>query len=120
VPAIESEVPVAMRKVYRQLERWRRRHTGRAGIPASLFVRIHRSAIVNIDLVQELRHDTHGDYIAVLRDRTEVRGGVFGRGCGFFSDLLRSLGIPESMGNLHEPKWGRMPSCRDGPAAHKK
>jgi hypothetical protein len=27
------------------------------------------------------------------------------------SDLLRSLGIPESMGNLHEPKSGRMASC---------
>jgi hypothetical protein len=24
---------------------------------------------------------------------------------------LRSLGIPESMGNLHEPRWGRMASC---------
>jgi two-component system LytT family response regulator len=39
------------------------------------FVRIHRSAIVNIDLVDELRQDAHGDYIAVLRDRTEVRVG---------------------------------------------
>jgi two-component system, LytTR family, response regulator len=39
------------------------------------FVRIHRSAIVNIDLVDELRQDAHGDYIALLRDRTEVRVG---------------------------------------------
>jgi two-component system LytT family response regulator len=39
------------------------------------FVRIHRSAIVNIELVDELRQDAHGDYIAVLRDRTEVRVG---------------------------------------------
>jgi two-component system LytT family response regulator len=39
------------------------------------FVRIHRSAIVNIDVVQELRQDAHGDYVAVLRDRTEVRVG---------------------------------------------
>jgi two-component system, LytTR family, response regulator len=39
------------------------------------FVRIHRSAIVNIDLVHELRQDAHGDYIAVLRDQTEVRVG---------------------------------------------
>ena len=39
------------------------------------FVRIHRSAIVNIDVVDELRQDAHGDYIAVLRDRTEVRVG---------------------------------------------
>lgn len=39
------------------------------------FIRIHRSAIVNIDVVSELRQDAHGDYIAVLRDRTEVRVG---------------------------------------------
>jgi two-component system LytT family response regulator len=39
------------------------------------FVRIHRSAIVNIDLVHELRQDAHGDYVAVLREGTEVRVG---------------------------------------------
>jgi two-component system LytT family response regulator len=39
------------------------------------FVRVHRSAIVNIDLVDELQQDAHGDYTVVLRDRTEVRLG---------------------------------------------
>ena len=39
------------------------------------FVRIHRSAIVNIDVVVELRQETHGDYVAVLRDGAEVRVG---------------------------------------------
>ncbi len=39
------------------------------------FVRIHRSAIVNIDVVVELRQDAHGEYIAVLRDQTEIRVG---------------------------------------------
>jgi two-component system, LytTR family, response regulator len=39
------------------------------------FVRIHRSAIVNIDVVVELRQEAHGDYVAVLRDRTEIRVG---------------------------------------------
>ena len=39
------------------------------------FVRIHRSAIVNIDVVAELRQDEHGDCVAVLRDKTEVRVG---------------------------------------------
>jgi two-component system LytT family response regulator len=39
------------------------------------FVRIHRSAVVNIDLVNELQQDAHGDYIAVLRDNTELRVG---------------------------------------------
>jgi two-component system LytT family response regulator len=39
------------------------------------FVRIHRSAIVNIELVDELRQDAHGDYIVRLRDGTEIRVG---------------------------------------------
>ena len=39
------------------------------------FVRIHRSAIVNIDVVAELRQDAHADYVAVLGDRTEIRVG---------------------------------------------
>ena len=55
-------------------------HRGLLGsLEASLeerrFVRIHRSAIVNIDLVEELRQDAHGDYIVLLRDRTEIRVG---------------------------------------------
>jgi two-component system LytT family response regulator len=55
-------------------------HRGLLGsLDASLderrFVRIHRSAIVNIDLVDELRQDAHGDYSVLLRDRTEIRVG---------------------------------------------
>ncbi|MGH9159849.1 MAG: LytR/AlgR family response regulator transcription factor [Vicinamibacteraceae bacterium] len=39
------------------------------------FIRVHRSAIVNIDLIDELQADAHGDYIVVLKDRTEIRLG---------------------------------------------
>jgi two-component system LytT family response regulator len=39
------------------------------------FVRVHRSAIVNIDLVEEMRQDAHGDHLLVLRDHTELRVG---------------------------------------------
>jgi two-component system, LytTR family, response regulator len=39
------------------------------------FVRVHRSAIVNVDLIDELQQDVHGDYIVVLKDRTEIRLG---------------------------------------------
>jgi two-component system LytT family response regulator len=46
-----------------------------ASLDERRFVRIHRSAIVNIDVVNELRQDAHGDYMAVLRDHTEVRVG---------------------------------------------
>jgi two-component system LytT family response regulator len=46
-----------------------------ASLDERRFVRIHRSAIVNIDVVHELRQDAHGDYVAVLRDKTEVRVG---------------------------------------------
>ena len=35
--AKEAEVPVAMRKVYRRLERWRSKRQGRARIPESLW-----------------------------------------------------------------------------------
>jgi two-component system LytT family response regulator len=46
-----------------------------SSLDARRFVRIHRSAIVNIDVIDELRQDAHGDYIVRLRDRTEVRVG---------------------------------------------
>jgi two-component system LytT family response regulator len=46
-----------------------------ASLDPRRFVRIHRSAIVNIDLVDGLRHDPHGDYVVLLRDRTEIRVG---------------------------------------------
>jgi two-component system LytT family response regulator len=39
------------------------------------FVRVHRSTIVNIDMVEELRQDAHGDHVIVLRDHTELRVG---------------------------------------------
>ncbi len=46
-----------------------------ASLDGRRFVRIHRSAIVNIDLVDGLRQDVHGGYIVLLRDRTEIRVG---------------------------------------------
>jgi two-component system, LytTR family, response regulator len=46
-----------------------------SSLDARRFVRIHRSAIVNIDVIDELRQDAHGDYVVLLRDRTEVRVG---------------------------------------------
>jgi two-component system LytT family response regulator len=39
------------------------------------FLRIHRSAIVAVDRVQELRSLETGDYAVVLRDGTELRTG---------------------------------------------
>lgn len=44
-------------------------------LDARTFVRIHRSAIVNIDAIHELRQDEHGNSIAILRGGTEVRVG---------------------------------------------
>jgi DNA-binding LytR/AlgR family response regulator len=37
------------------------------------FVRVHRSAIVNLAAVREVRHRSHGDFEAILADRTVVR-----------------------------------------------
>ena len=46
------------------------------------FVRIHRSAIVNIDVVAELRQDAHADYVAVLRiGRRSASADASARGC---------------------------------------
>jgi two-component system LytT family response regulator len=38
-----------------------------------LFIRIHRSTIVNTSRVKELYLHSHGDYIAVLKDGTELK-----------------------------------------------
>jgi two-component system LytT family response regulator len=39
------------------------------------FVRIHRSTLVNGDRIVELQPHFHGDYVAVLTDRTVLRVG---------------------------------------------
>ena len=44
-------------------------------LDARRFVRVHRSAIVNIEVVEEVRQDGHGEHILVLRDKTELRVG---------------------------------------------
>jgi two-component system, LytTR family, response regulator len=40
---------------------------------ADRFARIHRSALVNVERVRELRHHSHGDYVVVLSDGTRLR-----------------------------------------------
>lgn len=42
-------------------------------LDADQFVRVHRSAIVNVDAVRKLRHLGHGDYQAHLDEGTTVR-----------------------------------------------
>jgi two-component system LytT family response regulator len=37
------------------------------------FRRIHRSTIVNLDSIRELRQGFHGEYIVVLRHGTELK-----------------------------------------------
>jgi two-component system LytT family response regulator len=46
-----------------------------AALDKRRFVRVHRSAIVNVDLIDELQQESHGDYIIVLKDRSEIRLG---------------------------------------------
>jgi two-component system, LytTR family, response regulator len=38
----------------------------------TLFVRIHRSAMVNTDRILELQPRTHGDYVVILKNGTEL------------------------------------------------
>jgi two-component system LytT family response regulator len=44
-----------------------------AALDPRRFVRIHRSAIVNLDFVAELQADSHGEYAVLLRDRTALK-----------------------------------------------
>jgi Response regulator of the LytR/AlgR family len=41
-------------------------------LPGHAFVRIHRSAIVNLDHVRELQPWFHGEYIVILNDGTKL------------------------------------------------
>ena len=50
-----------------------RMKTLEARLDPARFVRVHRSAIVNVEAVRELRHRSHGDYEAVLAEGTVVR-----------------------------------------------
>jgi two-component system, LytTR family, response regulator len=66
--------------VYVQLHAGSRKFLHRASLndlEASLdpqrFIRIHRSAIVNLSRVQELYPHSHGDYVAVLKDGTRLK-----------------------------------------------
>jgi two-component system LytT family response regulator len=44
-----------------------------ADLDASMFCRIHRSTIVNLDHVAELELDSNGEYEVILRDQTRLR-----------------------------------------------
>jgi two-component system LytT family response regulator len=37
------------------------------------FVRVHRTAIVNIERIQELQPWSHGDFIVILKDGAKLR-----------------------------------------------
>lgn len=43
-----------------------------AKLPPDTFVRIHRSAIVNVDRIRELQPWFHGEYVVILRDGTRL------------------------------------------------
>ncbi|MBZ5559360.1 MAG: LytTR family DNA-binding domain-containing protein [Acidobacteriia bacterium] len=56
-----------------------------ARLDAGRFVRVHRSAIVNVDRIKELLPSFHGEFVVVLRDGTRVASS---RG---YSDRLREM-----------------------------
>jgi two-component system LytT family response regulator len=49
-----------------------------ARLDPRVFVRIHRSTMVNIERIRELQPSFHGDYVVSLRDGTEL---TLSRGC---------------------------------------
>jgi two-component system LytT family response regulator len=56
-----------------------------AKLDPKIFVRIHRSAIVNIDCIKELEPWFHGEYIVIMRDGTRLTASRI------FSDRLSAL-----------------------------
>lgn len=54
-------------------------------LDGSLFVRIHRSAIVNVDRIRELQPWFHGEYVVILQDGTRLMASRV------FSDRLNRL-----------------------------
>ena len=56
-----------------------------ARLEPNMFVRIHRSAIVNIDRVKELEPWFHGEYIVIMRDGTRLTASRV------YSDRLSAL-----------------------------
>jgi two-component system LytT family response regulator len=43
-----------------------------ARLDPAMFVRVHRSAIVNIDRVSALEPYFHGEYVVIMRDGTRL------------------------------------------------
>lgn len=56
-----------------------------AKLDGDLFVRIHRSAIVNVDRIRELQPWFHGEYVVILHDGTRLMASRV------FSDRLDRL-----------------------------
>jgi two-component system LytT family response regulator len=60
-------------------------------LPAQEFIRVHRSAIVNVDRIAELRPEDGSDWVVVLHDNREIRVGRTHR-----AELFRALQVDES------------------------
>ncbi len=56
-----------------------------ARLDTHLFVRIHRSAIVNVDRIRELQPWFHGEYVVILQDGTRLMASRV------FSDRIHRL-----------------------------
>jgi len=56
-----------------------------ARLDTDMFVRIHRSAIVNVDRIRELQPWFHGEYVVILQDGTRLMASRV------FSDRLHRL-----------------------------
>lgn len=50
-----------------------RMHILEARLDPAVFLRIHRSIIVNVNAIQELQHSTHSDGVVVLKDGTKLK-----------------------------------------------
>lgn len=60
---VHGAEPVVVRESMKSME---------TRLPADLFVRIHRSSIVNVDRIRELQPWFHGEHVVILRDGTKL------------------------------------------------
>jgi two-component system LytT family response regulator len=48
-------------------------NTVQASLDPKVFIRVHRSAIVNIERIKELQPASHGEYVIVLRNGVRLQ-----------------------------------------------
>ena len=102
----EADVPVAMRKVYRRLERWRSKRVGRARIPESLWAAAVELATEHgVFRTSQVLHLEYGKLKRLL-EASDAGRRPAPPGTAFL-ELMAPAGLSECMIELEGPR-GKM------------